>query len=121
MKINVDSIALSRDNRALYFAPLTGTELYCVETAAVHAAMCATDEDEECIKRHNALVNSVHVVLQDKPITDGITTDEAGNVWFTALGHSSIGNSKPHPPLDTKLLVANSSVCYVSTLNNMSL
>jgi hypothetical protein len=90
MKINVDSIALSRDNRALYFAPLTGSELLCVDTALVHAAMC-TPDNNDCSQHQRALANGVQVVLENKPITDGITTDEDGNVWLTALGHSSIG------------------------------
>jgi sugar lactone lactonase YvrE len=95
MKINVDSIALSRDNRALYFAPLTGSELLCVDVSFVHAAMCSS-EQKDCLNYQAALIENVQVVLSDKPITDGITTDEDGNVWLTALEHSSIG---PHAPL----------------------
>jgi len=94
MKINVDSIAISRDNRALYFAPLTGSDLFCVEVALLHAAMCSTD-DEDCFYHKKVLADSVRVVLHDKPITDGITTDNDGNVWMTALGHSSIGVATP--------------------------
>lgn len=94
MKINVDSIAISRDNRALYFAPLTGSDLLCVEVALLHAAMCSADR-EDCSFYQKVLTDSVRVVLRDKPITDGITTDNDGNVWLTALGHSSIGVATP--------------------------
>jgi sugar lactone lactonase YvrE len=81
MRINVDSISLSRDGRALYFSPLTGSELLCMDTAVLRTAL-----------HSSALVNSshIHTVLRNKPATDGITTDHLGNVWMTALEHSSV-------------------------------
>lgn len=83
MRINVDSIALSRDGQALYFSPLTGSELFCVETAVL-LRVSSQDPPVPLNRSH------IHTVLRDKPATDGITVDHLGNVWMTALEHSSI-------------------------------
>ena len=117
MKINVDSIALSRDNRALYFAPLTGSDLLCVDVSLLHAAMCEPD-GKDCLVHQEMLRQGVQVVLHDKPITDGITTDEDGNVWLTALGHSSIGSC--HPLLIPPQYVVSLNMACRTAVNNLT-
>lgn len=94
LKIHVDSIALSRDGQALYFSPLTGTALYCIETTDLQRAMCSLDE-VECERVRNEISQKIHTVLMDKPVTDGISTDNDGGIWMTALEYSSIGRAFP--------------------------
>lgn len=41
------------------------------------------------------LVKNISVVISDKPATDGITVDNEGNIWMTAIESSSIVVAKP--------------------------
>mmetsp|Transcript_22237 Transcript_22237/g.32349 ORF Transcript_22237/g.32349 Transcript_22237/m.32349 type:complete len:445 (-) Transcript_22237:227-1561(-) len=104
LRINVDSIALSRDGRALYFSPLTGTNLLCLPTAEIHNFISTVKtlpqpyDQESSIEYESAisqLNSSLEVVLQGKPFTDGITTDDWGNIWLTAVEDFSIAVARP--------------------------
>ena len=116
MRINVDSLALSRDGASLYFSPLTGTDLLCMSTADIHTAL---QQHPSSFTLPSSAINSslVRVVLQDKPATDGISTDHLGNVWMTALEHSSIAlarrdraDTSPCAPLKTHNVITNTDL-----------
>lgn len=93
VRINVDSIALSRDGAVLYYSPFTSDKLYCVETRhlmeAVAQSITPTGTATHFLHRH------VHTVLHDKPASDGLSTDLYGNVYITAVEHSAIAIASP--------------------------
>lgn len=98
MKINVDSIALSRDGKALYFSPFTGTNLLCLETIHLTNFIdCTVGSERSQDICRETLQNQIKIVLKDKPATDGITMDDLHNIYLTAVEHHSIGLARPIP------------------------
>jgi len=75
----VDSIALDRDAKWLYFAPVSDTVMHRVPVAALI--------DESLPKE--ALYKQIEA-FADKTMSDGITTDNAGNIYISDLEHSAI-------------------------------
>lgn len=88
----VDSIALSRDDRWLYFAPITNNYLYRIDTAVLDDAALTPEQVRARVQR---------VAL--KTMSDGISTDDAGNVYLTDLEHSAIVELDPSGELTTLL------------------
>ncbi|CAE7594137.1 Xylt1 [Symbiodinium pilosum] len=82
-RIGVDSIALDRKSRWLYFGPLSSTALFRVP-AALLATNASESEVAGAVERYAA-----------KPISDGLSTDDAGNVLVTAFEHSALVAIKP--------------------------
>jgi len=41
--------------------------------------------------------------LKDKPVTDGISVDSVGNIWMTAVEHSSLCVAVPNPSSQDEL------------------
>lgn len=83
-RIGANPITISPDNRWVYFGAMSGLSLYRIETKYL---------------ADNTLTNSElesHVVhYGSKPISDGITVDNAGNVYVTSITDNSIGVVKP--------------------------
>jgi sugar lactone lactonase YvrE len=75
----VDSIALDRQGEWLYFAAVTATKMY---RARVADLLNRDLSDAELAKRVEAWAT--------KSETDGITTDNAGNVYLTDPGNDAI-------------------------------
>lgn len=75
----VDSIALDRQNEWLYFAAVTATRMYRARVADLLNVSLGADELSARVEDWAA-----------KPETDGITTDNAGNVYLTDPGHDAI-------------------------------
>ena len=86
----VDSIALDRDGEWLYFAAVTAGRMYRVRIR---------DLDDESLSPE-ALAARVES-FADKTMSDGITTDRAGNVYITDLEHSAIVLLAPDGSLTT--------------------
>lgn len=78
-KFGVDSIALSRDNRWLYYAPLNGGVLYRIEVSALNNETLSEKELGERAEK-----------FADIPMSDGITTDDAGNIYITDMENAAI-------------------------------
>lgn len=96
LTINVDSIALDRSGSKLFYGALTGDSLYSIPTShLLHYLRTANESREDQLLMDAHLPQRVSLVLPNKPITDGITTDGAGNVYLTALEHSSIAIAMP--------------------------
>jgi hypothetical protein len=87
LRINVDSIALDRvDGSWLYYGAMTSPNLYAISTGAIR-------EQVEMMSTAGHLPDlsaEVHLVLSDKPVTDGLTTDPMGNIYMTAVDLSAI-------------------------------
>ena len=86
----VDSIALSRDGRWLYFAPITNNHLYRVATRYL---------DDPALDPATVASRVERYAL--KTMSDGITTDDAGNVYLSDPEHSAIIELDPERELTT--------------------
>src|SRR5574337_1530336 len=78
-KFGVDCIALSRDNRWLYYAPLNGSVLYRIEVSALNNETLSEKELGERVEK-----------FADITMSDGITTDDAGNVYIADMENAAI-------------------------------
>ena len=90
LKIGVDSIGLDAKGEWLYFAPLSGDRMYRIRTA---------DLDDETITPQDLAAR-----VEDygpKTISDGITTDVAGNVYLSDPEHSAVVRLTPERKLET--------------------
>lgn len=86
----VDSIALDRAGEWLYYAPVTDEALYRLRLSDVLDESLPPD----------MLASRVEVYAQ-KTMSDGITTDDDGNVYITDVEHSSIVRLTPELRLET--------------------
>jgi sugar lactone lactonase YvrE len=90
MRIGVDSIALDRSGEWLYYGSVTGDRMYRIRAADLsdpsldEAALAAKVEDYAA-----------------KTLSDGITTDLAGNVYLSDMEHSAVVLLKPDRTLET--------------------
>jgi sugar lactone lactonase YvrE len=79
LRIGVDSIALDRKGEWLYYGPVNGDRMFRIATAALDdasladAALAAKVED-----------------YGPKTISDGLSSDDAGNVYVTDPEHSAV-------------------------------
>lgn len=85
MRTGADGIALSADRKTLYWCPLTGHNLYCIDTALL----------QDFSTPHEAIAGAV-VDLGDKGTnTDGLGADNHGNIYYTMLEGQGIGKYNP--------------------------
>lgn len=86
----VDSIALSREGEWLYFAAVNASTMYRVRSADLRNEALSADELAAKVERY-----------ADKTMSDGITTDDAGNVVLSDPEHSAIVLLQPDRRLQT--------------------
>jgi sugar lactone lactonase YvrE len=79
LRIGVDSIALDRKGEWLYYAPVNGDRMFRIPTAALDDASLAPE----------ALAAKVEDYAP-KTISDGLSSDDAGNVYVTDPEHSAV-------------------------------
>ena len=85
MRTGADGIALEADRKTVYWCPLTGRNLYCLDTACLQDFNTPLSEIEEAVKD-----------LGDKGTnTDGMCADNKGNVFYTMLEGQGIGVYRP--------------------------
>lgn len=77
-RIAINPITLSDDRETLFYGAMSGTKWYQVPTAALRN------------KISNEQIADQITILGDKPISDGIATDAAGNHYITNIQNSSI-------------------------------
>ena len=75
----VDSIALSRDQKWLYFAPVTDEYLHRAPLSALIDKDLPQEEMLNLVER-----------FAPKTMSDGITTDNSGNIYISDIEHSAI-------------------------------
>ena len=75
----VDSIALSRDQKWLYFSPVTDEFLHRAPVSALIDPSLPEETMREKIER-----------FAPKTMSDGITTDNTGNIYISDIEHSAI-------------------------------
>lgn len=93
----VDSIALDRENQWLYFAAVTATAMYRASLTDLLNPALSDDELASRVERWAA-----------KSESDGITTDNDGNVYLSDPGHSAIHRLRANTgELETLLMAPN--------------
>jgi sugar lactone lactonase YvrE len=90
MKTGVDGVAASRDGAWLYYAAMNHDTLYRVPTAIIQNPKSTEAEIEA----------SVEPVVS-KPLSDGITIDDAGNVFVTDIEHGAVIAVSPDGTIST--------------------
>jgi sugar lactone lactonase YvrE len=90
LKFGVDSIALSRDGQWLYYAPLNAGALYRIETAALNDEKISEEDLGMRVEKFAEITMS-----------DGITTDNAGNIYITDMENAAIHRLSPDRKLQT--------------------
>ncbi|MDX1451098.1 MAG: L-dopachrome tautomerase-related protein [Oleiphilaceae bacterium] len=88
----VDSIALDRQNEWLYFAPVTDEHMHRVKVSDLLDTHLSPDQLAARVER-----------FAEKTMSDGITTDNAGNIYISDLEHSAITRLSPKGELSTLL------------------
>ncbi len=85
MRTGADGIALSADRKTLYWCPLTGRNLYAIDTALLQDFSTPPAEIEKAVQD-----------LGDKGTnTDGMSADNQGLIYYTMLEAMGIGVYDP--------------------------
>lgn len=79
-RVGVNPIALDRANQWLYYGPMHGTSLYRIRVADLLNAGLDQAALGERVERYGR-----------KPVCDGITIDNDGNIYVTDIEHNAIG------------------------------
>ncbi len=79
-QVAVNPIALDAAGEYLYYGPMTGTILYRVPTRALLNTELTESELAAAVE-----------AWAERPISDGISIDQAGNVYISAVGQNEIG------------------------------
>jgi sugar lactone lactonase YvrE len=90
LRIGVDSITLDRRGEYLYYAPVNGDRMFRIATAALDDASLAPA----------ALAAKVEDYGR-KTISDGLSSDDAGNIYITDPEHSAVLTLGPGDTLRT--------------------
>jgi len=90
LRIGVDSIALDRSGKWLYFGPVNGDRLFRAETSVLTDTTISP----------GALGGLVED-WSEKTISDGLSTDDAGRIYVTDPEHSAIHVIRPDGTLET--------------------
>jgi sugar lactone lactonase YvrE len=92
LRIPIDSIALERTGEWLYYGPLSGDRMYRIRTRDLDDANLSPADLSARIEDYGP-----------KTISDGLTTDDAGNVYVSDPEHSAILTLTPERKLRTLL------------------
>lgn len=104
-RTGADGIALSADRKTLYWCPLTGRNLYSIDTALLQDLSTPLSEIEKAVKD-----------LGDKGTnTDGMGADHKGNIYYTMLEGMGIGIYDPNTST-FKTLVTDDRMIWVDGL-----
>lgn len=85
LKLGSDGIALSADRLTLYYCPVTGRNLYAIDTARLRNFNTPLDE----------ISGAVQAVGSKGTNTDGMHADNKGNVFYTMLEGQGVGTYTP--------------------------
>ncbi|MGF1493202.1 MAG: L-dopachrome tautomerase-related protein [Microcoleaceae cyanobacterium] len=83
-KVAVNPIALDATDEWLYYGPMHGTRLYRVRTEDLLNTRLSAEQLAQSVEDYAA-----------RPISDGISTDAAGNIYITDISANTIGVIQP--------------------------
>ena len=89
-RLGINPITIDSQNDYLYWGAMSGTKLYRIKTENLNNSRLTNDGLEEHIETYGT-----------KPISDGITIDDSGNVYVTSITDDSIGIVKPNGYYET--------------------
>lgn len=92
-KLGIDSIALARDGKELYYGAVTSDKLYKLPVSTILAVIDEMQRAGRVVSNendNNVLNSTITVVSTEKPVSDGASSDNNGNIWLTAIEHSAI-------------------------------
>ena len=79
-RVGVNPFAVDADNEWLYYGPMTGESMYRIRTADLRDPDLDDSQLSARVERY-----------ADKPIGDGISVDNAGNIYISAITDNAIG------------------------------
>jgi sugar lactone lactonase YvrE len=85
MRTGADGIALSADRSTLFFCPLTGRNLYSIDTSYLQNFTLPQSDIEKNIQTEGSKGTN----------TDGMVADNKGNVYYTMLEGQGVGMFDP--------------------------
>lgn len=104
LRIGVDSITLDRTGQWLYYAPVNGDRMFRIATAALDDPSLSAEALAAKVEDYGP-----------KTISDGLSSDDAGNVYVTDPEHSAVLALGPDRKLTT--LVADAKLRWPDGLS----
>lgn len=89
-RVGLNPIAADKHNEWLYFGPMHGTSLYRIATAALRDETLSANQLAAAVDR-----------FSDRPITDGISIDDEGNVYLADLPNNAVVRVAPSGEMTT--------------------
>jgi sugar lactone lactonase YvrE len=83
-RIGINPITIDHTREFVYFGAMSGSKLYRLATSALNN-LSLSDED----------LSAMITTYGDRPISDGISIDNAGHVYITAITENAIGVTSP--------------------------
>ena len=80
IRIGVDSLTIDPNNEWVYFGALSGEKLYRVHTQYLLDAKLSAN-----------MLRSKVEFYANKPVSDGISIDNGGNIYVTDISHNAVG------------------------------
>lgn len=90
LKVGVDGIALDTDNQWLYVAAMSNSDLYRVRVRDLLNPTLPARQLENEVEHYS-----------NKPLSDGLSADLAGNVYITDVEHGGVMRVTPDRQLET--------------------
>ncbi|MEM7214328.1 MAG: L-dopachrome tautomerase-related protein [Pseudomonadota bacterium] len=90
MKTGIDGIALSRDNRWLYYGTMNHDTLYRLPVSVLQQESATDTEVEEVLE-----------AVGKKPLNDGLSIDDQNNVFITDIEYQAVLKMAPDGTLTT--------------------
>lgn len=90
VRMGVNPITIDSNFDYVYYGAMSGTSVYRIATKDLLDATLTEQELDKKVQRYG-----------DKPISDGITIDNAGNVYITSITNDAIGYTHPNGHYET--------------------